>query len=169
MRRRSGRSCGLTARPVRSVIERHEKNRMEVDEISADVFALAHDHMSELAQASPGQVRSWLLRTARFLTANRVRRSIARRRLEERLRREPLPLAAAPDDELATCDDEVAARQQSERICSVLDGLRADFRQALVMAALGHSGAEIAEALGISPNAGRKRLMRACNAFRRSI
>ncbi len=154
------------AQPVRSVIGRREKNLMEIDEISADVFALAHDHMADLAQASEGQVRSWLLRTARFLTSNEVRRAMSRRRLYERLRREPLPLAASPDDELAAVDEEAAVRRESALLRSVLASLRPDYRTALVMAALGQHGVEIAAALSISDNAARKRLMRARAAFR---
>ncbi len=153
---------------VRSVIGRYEKDRMEVDEITADVFALAHDHLTDLAQASEGQVRSWLLRTARFLTSNEVRRAMSRRRLYERLRREPLPLATSPDDELAAVDEEAAAGQESARVRWVLAGLRPDYRTALVMAAFGQHGVEIAAALGVSENAARKRLMRARAAFRES-
>jgi len=154
------------ARPVRSVIRRYEKNPMEIDEITADVFALAHDHWADLAQASEGQVRSWLLRTARFMTSNEVRRAMSRRRLYERLRREPLPVAATPDDELAAVDGEAAVREESARVHTVLASLRPDYQTALVMAAFGQHGLEIAAALGISDNAARKRLMRARAAFR---
>ena len=152
--------------PVRSVIERYEKNRMEIEEISADVFALAHHHMANLSHASEGQVRSWLLRTARYMTSNKVRRGISRRRLYERLLREPLEMAASPDDELAALDDAAAVRAESARVNSVLADLRPDYRMALVMAALGQHGTEIAVALGICDNAARKRLMRARAAFR---
>lgn len=152
--------------PVRSVIERHEKNRMEIEEISADVFALAHHHMADLAQVSEGQVRSWLLRTARYMTSNKVRHAMSRRRLYERLLREPLEMAASPDDEFASLDDAAAVRAESARVHSVLAELRPDYRMVLVMAALGDRGTEIAVALGISDNAARKRLMRARAAFR---
>ena len=156
------------ARAVRSIIGRREHDRMEVDEISADVFALAYARMDTLGAVSEGEVRSWLFRTARFLTANEVRRSMSRRRLYERLQREPLPLSAAPDDELAAWDDEVVAQQQSARISVALADLRPDYRRALVMDALGHKGRDIGSAMAISPNAARKRLMRARAAFRLS-
>ena len=63
-------------------------------------------------------------------------------------------------------DEEAAVRRESALLRSVLASLRPDYRTALVMAALGQHGTEIAVALGISDNAARKRLMRARAAFR---
>jgi len=161
------RELGVTyGRVVRSSVRYFERDPMEVEEIVADVFRLAYQHIDQLKVASDGETRSWLLRTARFFTSNRSRRSMSRRRLYERLAREPLPVAAAPDDELAAAQNEEETTRQSERVCEVLSGLRSDYRQVLTMAALGEHGPAIGTALGVSASAARKRLMRARAAFR---
>ena len=133
MLRELGATCG---RVVRSSVRHFERDPTEVEEIVADVFRLAYQHIDQLKVASDGETRSWLLRTARFFTSNRSRRSMSRRRLYERLAREPLPLSAAPDDELAAAQNEKETARQSERVREVLSGLRNDYRQVLTMAAL---------------------------------
>ncbi|MFZ1489027.1 MAG: sigma-70 family RNA polymerase sigma factor [Ilumatobacteraceae bacterium] len=161
------RELGATyGRVVWSSVRRFERDPMEVEEIVADVFRLAYQHIDQLKVVSDSEARSWLLRTARFLTSNQTRRSMSRRRLYDRLAREPLPVAAAPDDELTAAENEEETTRQSERVCEVLSGLRSDYRQVLTMAALGEHGSAIGTALGVSANAARKRLMRARAAFR---
>jgi RNA polymerase sigma factor (sigma-70 family) len=139
---------------------------MEAEEVVADVFHLAYRNLSQLGVATDQQVKSWLLRTASYLMANQMRRAMTRRRLVERLAREPLTLVATPAEEFETADDNADAAHQSERVMHVLSSLRDDYRQALVMHALGERGADIGDLLGVSENAARKRLMRARIAFR---
>lgn len=151
---------------VRSLVARYEYSRDDADDIVSDVFQLAYRNMDSLSQASEVEVRSWLLRTARNLVANHVRRSMSRRRLLDRLAREPLPVAISPDEEYALGENQIIASTRSQRVRFVLAGLREDYRLVLIMDALGDSDATIAKALGVSPNAARKRLMRARIAFR---
>lgn len=160
-----GRTHG---RAVQSLVAHYERDPGEAEEIVSDVFLLAHQNMGGLVSAPDAQVRSWLLRTARFLTANEVRRSMTRRRLLDRLAHEPLPLVSSPDDEFAATEQTAAAQAQSERVSAILATLRDDYRETLVMDALGEHGDGIGAALGISANAARKRLMRARAAFRSS-
>ena len=162
------RIAHLHARAIRSFIGHFEHDLMEVEEIFADVLYLAHQNRESLREASDGQMRSWLLRTARNLGSNRIRRALTRRRLVERLAREPLPFVSAPDDDLIAYQDELAALAQSEKVTEVLSRLREDYRRVIVMQALGMSGPEIGAALGISANAARKRLMRARAILRTS-
>ena len=67
---------------------------------------------------------------------------------------------------LAAWDDEVVAQEQSARMAVALENLRPDYRRALVIDPLGHKGPAIGSEMAISPNAARKRLMRARTAFR---
>jgi DNA-directed RNA polymerase specialized sigma24 family protein len=71
-----------------------------------------------------------------------------------------------PDDELLVRDAEVAAQALSNRVREILDQLRPDYQEVLLMDARGIHGPAIGEALGISANAARKRLMRARAALR---
>jgi RNA polymerase sigma factor (sigma-70 family) len=153
-------------RAVRYVVSRFERDRSDVDDIVADVFRLALEHLAALRTAAPEQQRSWLLRTARYLASNHVRRAITRRRLRERLMREPLTMSPGADEEIATADQNDAVHARSRLINDVLAGIRADYRQVLVLDALGYQGPAIGGELGVSANAARKRLMRARLAFR---
>ena len=65
---------------VRIIVARHEHDQTEAEEVWSDVFQLAYERIQDVANLPESQQRSWLLRTARFLTANRGRRNATRRR-----------------------------------------------------------------------------------------
>lgn len=145
---------------------RYERDPRDVEEIVADALELAHRYRDHLSTANELQVRSWLLRTVRYLAMNHVRRSMARKRAFERLAREPLDLIASPEDEFFSTEqaDEIAAT--SQRVAETLSGLDPRYRTVLVMSALGSSSTEIGEAINASSGAARKVLQRARDAFR---
>lgn len=145
---------------------RYERDLRDVEEIIADALELAHRHRVQLSTANEMQVRSWLLRTVRYLALNHVRRSMARKRAFDRLAREPLDLIASPEDEFFAAElaDEIAAT--SQRVSEALGDLDPRYRAVLVMSALGSSSTEIGEAINASPGATRKVLQRARDAFR---
>lgn len=142
-----------------------ERDAAVREELWADVVGLAYQHLDELHCLSAGQVRSWLLRTARNLTANAARRAQTRRRLAERLAREPVAFVTSAEDEFIDSDLSAEHRARSERIRCSLDQLSDGYRRILTMDALGQNGPLIAAQLGISHQAARSRLMRARNAF----
>jgi len=152
---------------VRVVVARFEHDPAEAEEVWADVFQLAFDHVDEVTALSVQLQRSWLLRTARFLVANRGRRSATRRRVLERLRQDPLPMAPSAEDEFVTIFDDDEMREASHLVHEALMGLRFEYRQVLILHALGNNGPAIAKQLGISHDAVRKRLMLARAEFRR--
>lgn len=155
-------------RTVRAAAARNEFDRRDVDEVWADVFQLAYKRVGQLAGLSEDQQRSWLVRTARYLAANRGRKVATRRRAFERLIREPLPWVPTPEDELIETTQRREQQEESDAIRVTLAGLPTRDRQVLVLNALGHDGPSIADHLGISPGAARKRLMNARVAFRQA-
>lgn len=154
-------------RAMTNLARRYERDPLTVEEIVADAIELAHRHIDTLDAAPDAQARGWLLRTVRYLCNNQIRRGIARRRAFDRLAQSPLPLVAP------SAEDEFGERRQraddaavGERIRAVLDRLPDGHREVLVMDALGASGSEIGDALGITAPAARKRIERARLAFR---
>jgi len=152
-------------RSVETYLSYVERDAAVREELWADVFGLAYQHIGELAGLSTGQLRSWLLRTARYLTANAARRAQTRRRVAERLANEPLEFVASAEDVFIDTDVSDEQRVRSERIRCALEQLSDGYQRILTMDALGQSGPLIAKQLGISHQATRSRLMRARNAF----
>jgi RNA polymerase sigma factor (sigma-70 family) len=155
-----------TLRAMTNVAARYERDTRDVEEIVADALELAHRHRNHLSSADEMQVRSWLLRTVRYLAMNHVRRSMARRRALYRLAREPLDLVASPEDEYLATEQAEETAATSQRISEALGGLDPRYRTVLVMSALGSSSTEIGEAINASSGAARKVLQRARDAFR---
>lgn len=153
-------------RAVRGVIASRERNSHDVEELVADVFTLAYTNLATLRGAKAEHVRGWLLRTARYVTANHVRRSITRRQLLDRLRREPLPLEPSPDEEFEHREDVTAADETMSRVVAVLGNMRTDYRQTLLMDAHGLKSREIGQKLGVTDVAARHRLKRARQKLR---
>jgi RNA polymerase sigma factor (sigma-70 family) len=151
---------------VRALVCRYEYDPRDVDELVADVFCVAYRNIEKLKLATDDALRCWLLSTARHVVQNHVRRAMSRRRLTERLARMPLPDANAADVDYADREAELRAQRRDAAVRHILDGMRDDERLVLVMDALGGTGPAIGHALGVSPNAARKRLMRARVAFR---
>ena len=159
---------GAHGRIVRAAVARNEHDQRDADEVWADVFHLAYGRIDELTGLSEEQQRSWLVKAARYLTANTGRRNATRRRAFERLIREPLQWVPTPEDELIETSQRREQQEESEAIRVTLAGLPTRDRQVLVLNALGHDGPSIAGHLGISPAAARKRLMNARIAFRQA-
>lgn len=160
------RICEPHMRAMTNVAARYERDTRDVEEIVADSLELAHRNRARLSTGTDAQVRSWLLRTVRYLSANHVRRAMARKRAFERLAREPLELVASPEDEYLAMEDAEDSAVAAQHVVEVLDGLDSRYRTVLVMSALGSSSAEIGEAIGASPGAARKVLQRARESFR---
>ena len=152
---------------VRVIVARFEHDPAEAEEAWSDVFQLAYDRIHDVADLAEAQQRSWLLRTARFLVANRGRRNATRRRALDRLRQEPLSMAPSAEDQFVTVVEDDEERQSADLVREALLGLRFEYRQILILHALGHNGPSIARQLGISHDAVRKRLMMARTEFRR--
>jgi len=152
-------------RAMESCIGRYERDLMAREEILSDVVRLAFERVDELRSLSEWQLRSWLLRTSRFMAANASRRAATRRRLYERLARQPLVLVAPGADDFVDDATDAERQERSEQIRVALAAVREDYRRVLILDALGQSGPKIAEQMGISPQAARSRLMRARAAF----
>jgi RNA polymerase sigma factor (sigma-70 family) len=156
----------LHGRAMVNVAARYERDSRDVEEIVSAALELAYRNWDALATATDENVRGWLLRTTDFLCRNHVRRAVTRRRVFERLTREPLHIAPSSADEFEAGADEPESDREAKRVRETLLALRPDDRKVLVLAALGKTGAAIGEELGTSANAARLRLMRARQAFR---
>ena len=152
---------------VRVIVARHEHDQTEAEEVWSDVFQLAYERIQDVANLPESQQRSWLLRTARFLTANRGRRNATRRRTLDQLRHQPLSMVPSAEDVFVSFVESDEAQKTSELVREALLGLRFEHRQILILHALGNNGPSIARQLGITHDAARKRLMMARAEFRR--
>lgn len=153
-------------RAMTSVIRVSERDPGEVEELVADVLILAAQRLDDLRDLTDLQLHAWLVRTARHLCANHVRRTLTRRRFVERFAREPIPVVPEPADVFATSELTEEADRQARRVRSALERMAPDYRQVLVLDALGETGTSIGATMGISPGAARKRLARARARFR---
>jgi RNA polymerase sigma-70 factor (ECF subfamily) len=103
------------------------------------------------AARTPRNVRAWLYRVVANLIASRSRHAtVAERHLG----------AVATDDEDAGPEPAYLDHERQARIDVVLGELEEDARTALLMAASGFNGMEIAEAIGRSGNATRTLMCR---------
>lgn len=152
---------------VRVLVARYEHDRNEAEEVWSDVFQLAYERILEVGNLPEAHQRSWLLRTARFLVANRGRRNATRRRAFDRLRYQPLSMAPSAEDEFVSFVEDGEAQRTSSLVREALLRLRFEHRQVLILHALGNNGPSIARQLGITHEAARKRLMTARIEFRR--
>lgn len=152
-------------RAVESLLAGLERDPGVREELWSDVFTLAFRRIDELELLTAAQRHRWLLRAARNLCANTMRRSITRRRAFERLVREPVHVALSAEDAYFAIVD---LRAHSDRVAVVHDAWRAlsaAHREVLALDALGHKGPAIAEQLGVSHQAARSRLMHARQAL----
>ena len=128
------------------------------------MFTTAYVRMDQLEGRSPEVVRKWLLRTARNLTANSARRAMTRRRLRDRIDREPAAERPSAEDAYLGSGGWDPDPDHDE-IRAAWAQLSDSHREVLALDAAGHDGPAVALALGISPAAARTRLMRARRAF----
>jgi RNA polymerase sigma factor (sigma-70 family) len=128
-------------------------------EVAADVTQEAFLRLLVEAQAGriPDNIGGWLYRTSANLVVSRARRAAVARRLAPRLVRDDGP----------SQPDAIVIRQEEDReLQAVLATLPVTDRTALVMAAHGASGEEIARHLGRTPNATRTLMCRARGRLR---
>ncbi len=102
-------------------------------------------------------VRAWLFRVCANLVTSRGRRGVVANRFLQR--------ATAPAEEVAA-EVEMLRHETGEALAAALAILPADSRAALVMAANGYSGREIADALGRTESATRTMMFRARERLR---
>ena len=100
----------------------------------------------------PDNVLAWLYRVCSNLATSRGRRGVVARRFVQH--------AAPPADEVAA-EVEVLRRDMGEALVAALGILTDDAKTALIMAANGYSGREIADALGRTETATRTLMFRA--------
>jgi RNA polymerase sigma-70 factor (ECF subfamily) len=122
-----------------------------------DAQDLVHETYVRLAQQvelgrPPRETRAWLYRVGRNLVISRGRRRQVADRLQSRL---------VDRGATASAEDSWIATETSREIRAALADVAATDRTALLMAAEGFAGAEIARALGISEGAVRTRQCRA--------
>ncbi len=115
--------------------------------------------------ANRGAFAAWLFQIARNELRMEWRRNQHRR---------PLSLDLLPDAALArlgwTTDDESGPSVDRDQLQAALDRLSPPLREALILHGLcGFSGNELAELLGISPAAARKRIVRGAAACRAAV
>ncbi len=108
-------------------------------------------------QRAPREMRAWLFRVGRNLVIDRGRRQQLADRLQDRLR----VGSAGP-----SAEDECLVREARRELDVLLAQTSSDDRTALLMAAAGYSGAEIARAVGLSEGAVRTRMTRARGRLR---
>lgn len=105
----------------------------------------------------PDNLSAWLFRVCANLVTSRGRRGVVARRFIER--------APRPDDEVAA-EVEMLRHETSEALVAALEILTVEARTALVMAANGFSGREIATSIGRTETATRTLMHRARERLR---
>jgi RNA polymerase sigma-70 factor (ECF subfamily) len=130
----------------------------EIEDVAHDVFVTVYRVLDRYDPARP--LKPWLFGIAVRVAARH--RDLARhtRELLGEDRREPIDEAPAPDDQLAR-------KQERQRILEALDALDMDRRAVLIMHDLdGHAMPDIAAALSIGVNTAYSRLRLAREQFR---
>lgn len=109
---------------------------------------------------TPDNVAAWLFRVCANIATSRGRRGVVARRFVER--------APPPADEVAA-EVEMLRHETGEALVAALAILNAEARTALVMAANGYSGREIAVSIGRTETATRTLMFRARERLRRFL
>lgn len=137
------------AAALRAFLLRSTRDADAADDLLQETFVRLL--VETAAGRAPVLVRSWLFRVAANLATSRARRQgVASRRASELVRRDVAP---SPEEVLL---DREAGRSLGGRIAH----LPPDVRTAMLLAAHGYSGAEIAARIGRSPLATRSLLSR---------
>jgi DNA-directed RNA polymerase specialized sigma24 family protein len=137
-------------------------NRDDAADATSDVFLTAAERLGQLRD--PSRLRVWLLAIAR---RNVYRRSVRRSRA--------VPVAEVEDmsGPLATDDDLASAGAESSDLAQVLGdaaaGLDDGDRAVLELQLLGLEGADLADALGVAPDAAYQASFRMKERLERSI
>lgn len=148
-------------KPLYAYVQRRVRNHHDAEDVTAEVFVQAFDHLDPKEPSSP-ELAKWLFTSARNATVNhaRKRKFIATVSIEE------LPDAAEDADPAGAAveSDDV------ERLLAAIERLPEEQRRALVLRfveELPHS--EIAEILGRSETSARVLLHRTVAELRRRI
>lgn len=112
------------------------------------------------AGRAPDNPRAWLYRVGRNLVISGARRQLVADRSRDRL---------VQRDHTASAEDQYVWRESGSELSTLLGRLHPIDRTALLMAAEGYSGAEIARRVGRSENAVRTRMCRARSRLRREL
>jgi RNA polymerase sigma factor (sigma-70 family) len=150
---------------VEKLLRLIEFNKEDVKDLTADVFVIAFQRKNELKELSPTAQRAWLLRVARNLVRNHGRRKHFERRKIDRLLNEPLSeneLSKDPFYGYSELEDELTRTAQ---IRMALDMIKPEHSKLLLLHAVGNSGKQIAQSMGVSEPAARKQLMKARKQF----
>ena len=154
---------------IEAVFDEHEAKihgmlvtSMRDPELAADVTQEAFLRLLGEARAGryPDNPGGWLYRTAVNLAISRARRAAVARRLAPRLLRR---------DEPAGPERIALDRERSQLMREALAALPLVQQTALIMAAQGHSGEEIAAHLGKGHGATRNLMLRARRQLRRVV
>jgi RNA polymerase sigma factor (sigma-70 family) len=151
-------------RVVASVVRSETRNGADVPDLVQDTFTLAWTRLGSLRD--PERFRAWLLQIARHAVIDHARTRRRRPSLDgdDDLTLDLTEATEPGPDELA----ELAALAADVR--AALDGLsRRDVVAVTLAAQLGFGPAEIAEALGITPNNAKVVLHRARRRLRASL
>ncbi|MBX2803946.1 MAG: sigma-70 family RNA polymerase sigma factor, partial [Myxococcales bacterium] len=133
----------------------------EAHDVAQDAFLRAWRRLGTLQR--PERFRSWLYEIARNAARDRLRRRGARDRMLSQVSTLGVADAAAPSEDLE-------GRELSEHVAQALRSLDADQREVLLLHDGGsRSAKEIAELLGVSHAAVRKRLSRARQRVREGL
>lgn len=131
---------------------RRRTNASDADDLVAEVLTTAWRRLDDVPA---DHALPWLYGVARRVLANQRRATDRRRALVTRLASQPAPVAAESED---------------PAVLSALERLRPADQEVLRLAAWEHlDTAEIAVALGCSPNAAALRLSRARRRFRETL
>lgn len=112
------------------------------------------------AGRAPDNPRAWLYRVGRNLVISGARRQVVADRSRDRL---------VQRDNTASAEDQYVWRESGSELSTLLGRLDPIDRTALLMAAEGYSGAEIARRVGRSENAVRTRMCRARSRLRQEL
>ena len=128
-------------------------------DVAHDVVQEAYTRLERAvkSQRAPRETHAWLFQVGRNLVFDRRRRQLTADRLTERLSAGGVSPSA---------EDEYLAREARRDLEVMLAETSAQDRTALLMAAEGYSGAEIARAVGLSEGAVRTRMTRARRRLR---
>ena len=133
-------------------------DRDVAEDVAQEAFSRLYREVS--LSRSPREPRAWLYRVGRNLVIDRGRQQQTAIRMQDRL---------CSGGVAASAEEEYLNRESRTELGRVLSGMNAVDRTALLMAADGYSGAEIAGALGISEGAARTRMSRARGRMRKVL
>lgn len=151
---------------VEKLLQLLEFNKEDVKDLTADVFVVAFQRRNELKELPPMAQRAWLVQVARNLLRNHGRRKFFERRKLDRLVHEPLTESEFSKDPFYGYTELEEELTRSAHIRLALDMIGPKHSRLLLLHAVGNSGKQIAQVLGVNEPTARKQLMNARKVFR---